>query len=123
MDSIRLLIDATRHHGAVAGRLIKFIFTSSLAVYGGKIPSVVTPETIATPESAYGAGKLVSEIILNEYSRRGFVDARVFRLPTLIIRPGKPAAATSAFFSGRLVQLSHRGFLMPVLQRYHPRAS
>ena len=120
MDSIRLLIEATRRNGAAVGRLIKFIFTSSLAVYGGKIPKIVTPETIATPESAYGAGKLVSEIILNEYSRRGFVDGRIFRLPTLVIRPGKPSAATSAFLSGTLVRVSHWSFLMPVPpQRYH----
>lgn len=100
IDSVRALLDATRHQGAAAKKLIKFIFTSSLAVYGGKLPEVVTPDTIATPEGAYGMGKLSSELMVNEYSRRGFVDGRIIRLPTIVVRPGVPSAATSAFISG-----------------------
>ena len=63
-------------------------------------PDVITPDTIATPEGAYGAGKLMSELLINEYSRRGFVDGRILRLPTIIVRPGVPSNATSAFLSG-----------------------
>ncbi|KAI0030166.1 NAD-P-binding protein [Vararia minispora EC-137] len=100
IDSVRMLLDAARHYGEAAGKLIKFIFTSSLAVYGGPLPEVVTPNTIATPESAYGMAKLASELAINEYSRRGLVDGRVLRLPTIVVRPGPPAAATSAFLSG-----------------------
>ncbi|KAI5119146.1 hypothetical protein M0805_005225 [Coniferiporia weirii] len=100
VDSIRLLCDAARHHGAANGTLIKFIFTSSLAVYGGPLPHVVTPSTIATPEGAYGMGKLTTELLVNEYTRRGFIDGRIIRLPTIVVRPGVPSNATSAFLSG-----------------------
>ncbi|KAH8110033.1 NAD-binding protein [Phellopilus nigrolimitatus] len=100
VDSVRLLIDAARHEGAAVGRLIKFIFTSSLAVYGGPLPDVVTPLTIATPEGAYGMAKLMSELLVNEYTRRGFIDGRILRLPTIVVRPGVPSNATSAFMSG-----------------------
>ncbi|EJD00010.1 NAD-binding protein [Fomitiporia mediterranea MF3/22] len=100
IDSVRLLLDAARHEGTAAGRQIKFIFSSSLAVYGGQLPDIVTPSTIATPEGAYGTGKLVSELLINEYTRRGFVDGRIMRLPTIVVRPGPPSNATSAFLSG-----------------------
>ncbi|KAJ6618008.1 hypothetical protein B0H10DRAFT_2031764 [Mycena sp. CBHHK59/15] len=98
IDSIRLLLQAAREYGSKSP--IKFIFTSSLAVYGGPLPNVVTPDTIATPEGAYGMGKLTSELFINEYSRRGFIDGRIMRLPTIVVRPGVPSAATSAFISG-----------------------
>ncbi|EGN94702.1 hypothetical protein SERLA73DRAFT_187761 [Serpula lacrymans var. lacrymans S7.3] len=100
VDAVRLVLDAARHQGASAGRLIRFIFASSLAVYGGPLPHVITPDTIASPEGAYGMGKLVSELLINEYTRRGFVDGRIMRLPTIVVRPGVPSAATSAFLSG-----------------------
>lgn len=100
VDSIRLLLDVTRHKGVASGIVPKFIFTSSLAVYGGPLPEVVNPSTIATPEGAYGTGKLSSELLINEYTRRGYVDGRILRLPTIVVRPGVPSAATSAFISG-----------------------
>ncbi|KAI0330180.1 NAD(P)-binding protein [Cubamyces sp. BRFM 1775] len=100
VDSVRTVLDATRHAGAQSGTLIKFIFTSSLAVYGGTLPPVVTPDTIATPQGAYGMAKLVDEIFINEYTRRGFVDGRILRLPTIVVRAGAPSAATSSFMSG-----------------------
>jgi nucleoside-diphosphate-sugar epimerase len=98
MDSIRHMLEAARH--AKAPQPIKFIFTSSLAVYGGPLPDIVTVDTIATPEGSYGMAKLVSEMLVNEYTRRGFVDGRILRLPTIVVRPGVPSAATSAFISG-----------------------
>ena len=101
VDSIRLLLDAAEQFGSTkASELVKFIFTSSLAVYGGPLPAVITPSTATTPEGAYGAGKLASEVIINEYSRRGLIDARILRLPTVVVRPGPPSLATSAFISG-----------------------
>ncbi|TFK38425.1 hypothetical protein BDQ12DRAFT_651418 [Crucibulum laeve] len=98
VDSVRSLLECTREYGKDSP--IKFIFASSLAVYGGPLPSIVTPTTTTTPESAYGTGKLLSELIINEYSRRGFIDGRILRLPTIVVRAGAPAAATSAFISG-----------------------
>ncbi|KAK1222252.1 hypothetical protein PQX77_014885 [Marasmius sp. AFHP31] len=100
VDSIRAMLQAARKYGANLPSPIKFIFTSSLAVYGGPLPKVVTPDTIATPEGAYGTGKLSSELLVNEFSRRGFIDGRIIRLPTIVVRPGVPSAATSAFISG-----------------------
>ncbi|KAF8151780.1 hypothetical protein B0H34DRAFT_862147 [Crassisporium funariophilum] len=98
IDSVRSVLEVTRANGK--GAPIKFIFTSSLAVYGGPLPDVVTPSTIATPEGSYGMGKLTSELMVNEYTRRGWIDGRIIRLPTIVVRPGVPSNATSAFISG-----------------------
>ncbi|KAG6828960.1 hypothetical protein H0H92_006187 [Tricholoma furcatifolium] len=65
----------------------------------GLKPEMVSPTTIATPEGAYGLAKLTSELFINEYTRRGFIDGRILRLPTIVVRPGPPAPATSAFIS------------------------
>ncbi|KAG6844993.1 hypothetical protein H0H87_001936 [Tephrocybe sp. NHM501043] len=97
--SIRTL-DSDYHRNEGDAPLVKFLFTSSLAVYGGPLPDVITPATIATPESSYGVGKLTSELLINEYTRRSFIDGRILRLPTIVIRPGPPSPATSAFISG-----------------------
>ncbi|ODN99430.1 nucleoside-diphosphate-sugar epimerase [Cryptococcus wingfieldii CBS 7118] len=107
IDSIRLMLDSARHHKPSSGQPIKFVFTSSLAVYGGPLPAVVDINTIATPEGAYGMGKLSSELLVNEYTRRGFVDGRILRLPTIVVRPGPPSAATSAFISGIIREPLH----------------
>lgn len=101
------MLDAARHAKRPNSSPIKFIFTSSLAVYGGELPEVVTPSTIATPEGAYGTGKLISEMFVNEYTRRGYVDGRILRLPTIVVRPGVPSAATSAFISGIIREPLH----------------
>ncbi|KIK71554.1 hypothetical protein GYMLUDRAFT_33759 [Collybiopsis luxurians FD-317 M1] len=99
-DSVRELLQASRRYGVKLGRPIKFIFTSSCAVYGGPVPDIIKADTIATPEGAYGLAKLSSELYINEFSRRGLVDGRILRLPTIVVRPGPPAAAASAFMSG-----------------------
>ncbi len=96
VDGTRALLQSCRS----AGSRPRFVFTSSLAVFGGAMPSVV-PETLATqPESTYGASKSIGELLVNEYSRKGFVDARICRLPTISVRPGHPNSAASSFASG-----------------------
>ncbi|EIW66295.1 hypothetical protein TREMEDRAFT_65566 [Tremella mesenterica DSM 1558] len=105
IDSIRLLLDRARHTPTT--QPIKFIFTSSIAVYGGILPPIVDSTTITTPEGAYGTGKLVAELFVNEYTRRGFVDGRILRLPTIVVRPGVPSNATSAFISGIIREPLH----------------
>lgn len=100
VDSVRAVLNRARQEAENGATPIKFIFTSSLAVYGGPLPDVVTSSTIATPEGSYGCGKLVAELLVNEYTRRGFIDGRILRLPTIVVRPGPPSAATSAFISG-----------------------
>ncbi len=79
---------------------IKFMFTSSLAVFGGELPDVITDLCVVNPQSSYGAQKAMCELMVNDYSRKGFVDGRVMRLPTISIRPGVPNKAASSFASG-----------------------
>jgi D-erythronate 2-dehydrogenase len=75
------------------------VFTSSCAVFGGEMPDVISDQTASTPQSSYGTEKSIAELLINDYSRRGFVDGRSLRLPTIVVRPGKPNAATSSFAS------------------------
>jgi nucleoside-diphosphate-sugar epimerase len=77
----------------------RIVFASSCAVFGGDVSMVITDDTAPKPRSSYGMQKAMVELLMNDYSRRGFVDARSLRLPTIAIRPGKPNAATSSFVS------------------------
>jgi len=79
----------------------KVVFASSLAVFGGDaMPDAVTDMTRVVPQTTYGATKAITELLINDYTRKGFIDGRVARLPTVIIRPGSPNAAASGFASG-----------------------
>jgi nucleoside-diphosphate-sugar epimerase len=97
-DSVRSLLDTiwTRRPG------IKVIFTSSCAVNGRAAVQNVATETdiVPMPESSYGTQKLMVEYLINDYSRRGLIDGRVVRLPTIFVRAGAPTAAASSFVSG-----------------------
>lgn len=96
VGATKAILDAARKTGVTP----RIVFTSSLAVFGGQMPEVV-PETFATqPQSTYGAVKAIGELLVNEYSRKGFVDGRVCRLPTISVRPGTPNSAASSFASG-----------------------
>lgn len=77
----------------------RFIFTSSLAIYGGELPEVITERTVFTPKSSYGTQKAIGELLANDYSRKGFIDGVTLRLPTVSIRPGAPNKAASSFAS------------------------
>ncbi|MDH5248854.1 MAG: SDR family oxidoreductase [Cyclobacteriaceae bacterium] len=77
----------------------RIVFASSCAVFGGDVSRVVLDETSPKPRSSYGSQKAMVELLMNDYSRRGFVDARSIRLPTIAVRPGKANAATSSFVS------------------------
>ncbi|WP_340607959.1 D-erythronate dehydrogenase [Xenorhabdus bharatensis] len=79
---------------------LKFIFSSSLAVFGGKLPEIVTDNYVVNPQSSYGTQKAMCELMINDYSRRGYVDGRILRLPTISVRAGKPNMAASSFVSG-----------------------
>jgi nucleoside-diphosphate-sugar epimerase len=95
LDITRNLLEACRSNG----KDIRFIFAGSLAVFGGTIPPIVDEKTVTTPHSSYGAQKAIGELLVNDYSRKGFVDGRVFRLPTVCVRPGRPNLAASSFLS------------------------
>ncbi len=75
------------------------VFTSSIAVNGGDVAQPFTDYTALNPQTSYGAQKAIGEILVNDFSRRGFIDGRGFRLPTISIRPGKPNLAASGFMS------------------------
>jgi nucleoside-diphosphate-sugar epimerase len=96
VDATRLLLEACRR----LKKAPRFIFTSSLAVFGGEFPDVVPDDHVLRPQSSYGAEKAIAELFVSEYSRRGFVDGIVCRLPTISVRPGRPNAAASSFVSG-----------------------
>lgn len=78
------------------------VFTSSIAVYGGEVPDPIVDHTFLNPQTSYGAQKAIGELLFNDYSRKGFVDGRGFRLPTISVRPGKPNRAASSFMSSIL---------------------
>lgn len=96
LDASRLLLDVCR----ARGHKPRVVFASSVAVYGGDMPDVVLDSTALNPQSSYGMEKAIVELLMNDYSRRGFVDGRVLRLPTISVRPGRPNAAASSFASG-----------------------
>ncbi len=96
LDGSRALLEACRHAQARA----RVVFTSSVAVYGGALPERVGDDTALNPQSSYGAQKAMAELLLSDYTRKGFVDGRVLRLPTISVRPGRPNGAASSFASG-----------------------
>src|SRR4051795_2100595 len=96
LDGSRNLLEALRR----TGRRPRIVFTSSVAVYGGDMPAVVHDDTHLTPQSSYGMQKAAVELLINDYSRKGFVDGRAGRLPTTVVRAGRPNAAASSFASG-----------------------
>lgn len=95
-DATRLILDCAREHG----KRPRVVFTSSVAVFGGPLPQQVGDGTVATPQSSYGAQKLMGEILVTDYSRKGFIDGRALRMPTICVRPGVPNKAASSFASG-----------------------
>jgi nucleoside-diphosphate-sugar epimerase len=95
LDGTRLLLEALR----ATGRRPRLVFASTLAVYGGEMPDVITDQTHLTPQTSYGTQKAIGELLVADYSRKGFIDGRSLRLPTIVVRPGKPNKAASTFAS------------------------
>jgi len=96
VEGTRGLLEACRARGTAP----RFVFSSTVAVFGGDLPPVV-PETLALrPQTSYGVGKAIAELLVGEYSRRGFIDGVACRLATVTVRPGKPNSALSSFVSG-----------------------
>jgi len=109
LDATRDLLEACR----LAGHCPKFVFASSIAVYGGV--DEVTDETAVAPRLSYGAQKLVCEILIDDYTRRGYVDGRALRLPAVIVRPGAPNTAVSGWSSAIIREpLAGRDYVCPV---------
>ncbi len=97
IDGGRTVLEAARAEGPMT----KVLFTSSLAIFGSAaMPARVDMMTRPVPQNTYGMTKAVMELIINDMSRKGLIDGRIARLPTIIVRPGKPNAAASSFASG-----------------------
>ena len=94
LDATRALLETCRRQR----QPVRFVFASSLAVFGGV--ATVDDRTPPTPQSSYGVQKLIGELLVGEYARRGFIDGRAVRLPTVVVRPGRANAAASSFASG-----------------------
>ena len=102
LDGTRYLFDAIRLAHNADGYKPRVVFTSSIAVFGAPLPYPIPDEFHTTPLTSYGTQKAICELLLSDYSRRGFFDGIGIRLPTICIRPGKPNAAASGFFSNIL---------------------
>jgi nucleoside-diphosphate-sugar epimerase len=96
LDGTRHLLDACR----AAGHAPRLLFSSSIAVFGGTLPPVVDDATTPTPQGSYGTQKLIGELLVQDCTRKGFVDGRAVRVPTVVVRPGRPNGAASGFASG-----------------------
>jgi nucleoside-diphosphate-sugar epimerase len=111
LDGTRAVLDACRALGACP----RVLFASSLAVYGGALPLAVGDDTPLTPQTSYGTQKAIGELLVNDYSRKGFVDGRAVRLPTVVVRPGRPNRAASTFASSMVREpLAGREAVCPV---------
>jgi nucleoside-diphosphate-sugar epimerase len=111
LDGTRAVLDACRALGSCP----RLVFASSLAVYGGELPPAVGDDTPLTPRSSYGTQKAIGELLVNDYSRKGFVDGRALRLPTVVVRPGQPNRAASTFASSMIREpLAGRDAVCPV---------
>jgi len=98
LDGTRRLFEAIRQVGD--GYRPRVVFTSSIAVFGAPFPDAIGDEFLSAPLTSYGTQKAIDELLLADYSRRGFFDGIGLRLPTICVRPGKPNRAASGFFSG-----------------------
>jgi len=86
LGGTRAVLDVCRQLGTVP----RVCFASSVAGFGGNVPDVIRDDTHLTPQTSYGAQKAMGELLINDYSRKGFIDGRALRLPTVVVRPGKP---------------------------------
>jgi nucleoside-diphosphate-sugar epimerase len=98
LEGTHRLFEAIRRIGG--GYKPRVVFTSSIAVFGAPFPEAIDDEFLSAPLTSYGTQKAIGELLLSDYSRRGFMDGIGIRLPTICVRPGKPNQAASGFFSG-----------------------
>ena len=129
LDGTHALFEAIRIAGLGAPYCPRVVFTSSVAVFGAPLPDVIPDDLAPAPLTSYGTQKAIGELLLADYSRRGFLDGIGLRLPTICIRPGAPNRAASGFFSSILREpLVGREAVLPVpdtVRHWHasPRAA
>jgi D-erythronate 2-dehydrogenase len=95
LDGIRLILERCRK----LARPPRVVFASSVAAFGGNLPEVLDDSTTPNPQTSYGAQKVIGEYLVTDFTRKGFIDGRSLRLPTIVVRPGKPNLAASSFAS------------------------
>lgn len=119
----------TEHDASGCTYRPRVIFTSSIAVFGGPYPDQISDDFLSAPQTSYGAQKAACELMVTDFSRKGFIDGISLRLPTICVRPGKANAAASSFFSGIIREpLNGKEALLPVtdtVRHWHasPRAA
>ncbi len=96
LDGTRALLEACRKQSKPP----KFVYASSVAAFGGVLPDVLDDSTTPAPQTSYGTQKVIGEYLVADFTRKGLVDGRSMRLPTVVVRPGKPNLAASSFASG-----------------------
>ncbi len=96
LEGTRRVLEQTRR----CARPPRLVFSSSVAAFGGELPPVLDDSTTPTPQTSYGTQKVLGEYLIADYSRKGYVDGRSLRLPTIVVRAGRPNAAASSFASG-----------------------
>jgi nucleoside-diphosphate-sugar epimerase len=127
LDGTRNLLEAVRRIGD--GYHPRFVLASSIAVFGVPLPTAIGDEFLSAPLTSYGTQKAISELLLSDYTRRGFIDGIGIRLPTICVRPGKPNKAASGFFSNIIREpLAGQEAVLPVpetVRHWHasPRAA
>ncbi len=113
LDGTRALLEAIRAAGG--GYKPKLVFTSSIAVFGAPFPEAIGDDFHLTPLTSYGTQKAICELLLADYTRRGFLEGVGIRLPSIVVRPGKPNKAASGFFSGIIREpLAGQEAILPV---------
>ncbi|MEL6566180.1 MAG: D-erythronate dehydrogenase [Pseudomonadota bacterium] len=118
-----------QHRATGAAYVPKVVFTSSIAVFGGPYPDKIDDDFLQSPQTSYGAQKAACELLIQDFSRKGFIDGMSLRLPTICVRPGKPNMAASSFFSGIIREpLNGQRAVLPVsdtVRHWHasPRAA
>jgi nucleoside-diphosphate-sugar epimerase len=95
LDGMRLVLERCRK----LSRPPRLVFASSVAAFGGDLPEVLDDSTTPNPQTSYGAQKVIGEYLVTDFTRKGFIDGRSLRLPTIVVRPGKPNLAASSFAS------------------------
>ena len=126
-DGSRALLEAIRTAGG--GYRPRFVFSSSIAAFGAPFPETIPDDFALTPLTSYGTQKAMVELMLADYTRRGFLDGIGIRLPNIVVRPGKPNKAASGFFSSIIREpLNGEEAMLPVdddVRNWHasPRAA
>ncbi|WP_299728982.1 D-erythronate dehydrogenase [uncultured Tateyamaria sp.] len=104
-----------QHRATVGAYVPRVVFTSSIAVFGGPYPDKIGDEFLTSPQTSYGAQKAACELLVQDFSRKGFIDGMSLRLPTICVRPGKANLAASSFFSGIIREpLNGQEAILPV---------